>query len=367
MNLKLAWKERGVIADSFLSPFLKKEGCIMPSIGIIANPASGKDIRRLVSHATVIDNQEKTNIMKRIILGAQQLGVDHIYIMPDTFNIGYKAIESLGYSDELTCNVEVLSMKIYANLHDTTYAAKKMEEMNVSCIIVMGGDGTSRAAAKEITKTPLICISTGTNNVYPEMIEGTVAGMAAAVMASGRFPKEMLCSKSKVIEIYKNDEFIDIALIDAVISKNVVVGSRAIWNLEDIVEVIVSRANPASIGFSAIVGCKEMIDDEDDFGVSVNLTEDKYRVMAPIAAGVLKEVHMGEPAIFKLNDTYTIFADHNGMIAVDGEREVPFYKNEKLAFKITRGGPYRVNIQKALQIAQMNGFFNLANLAVAKG
>lgn len=27
----------------------------MPSIGIIANPASGKDIRRLISHASVID------------------------------------------------------------------------------------------------------------------------------------------------------------------------------------------------------------------------------------------------------------------------------------------------------------------------
>ena len=34
----------------------------MASIGIIANPASGKDIRRLVSYATTIDNQEKVNI-----------------------------------------------------------------------------------------------------------------------------------------------------------------------------------------------------------------------------------------------------------------------------------------------------------------
>ena len=35
----------------------------MPPIGIIANPASGKDIRRLLSHATVIDNNKKVNIM----------------------------------------------------------------------------------------------------------------------------------------------------------------------------------------------------------------------------------------------------------------------------------------------------------------
>ena len=40
----------------------------MTSIGIIANPASGKDIRRLVSYATTIDNNEKVNICKRIVL-----------------------------------------------------------------------------------------------------------------------------------------------------------------------------------------------------------------------------------------------------------------------------------------------------------
>ena len=34
----------------------------MASIGIIANPQSGKDIRRLVSYATTIDNNEKVNI-----------------------------------------------------------------------------------------------------------------------------------------------------------------------------------------------------------------------------------------------------------------------------------------------------------------
>jgi predicted polyphosphate/ATP-dependent NAD kinase len=57
----------------------------MSSIGLIANPVSGKDIRRLVSHATVIDNNEKVNIIERIILGAQPFGVDKIYVMPDSY------------------------------------------------------------------------------------------------------------------------------------------------------------------------------------------------------------------------------------------------------------------------------------------
>lgn len=49
------------------------------SIGLIANPASGKDIRRLVAHGTVFDNQEKVNIVRRIILACNAAGVQRIY------------------------------------------------------------------------------------------------------------------------------------------------------------------------------------------------------------------------------------------------------------------------------------------------
>ena len=48
----------------------------MKSIGIIANPASGKDIRRLVAYGSVFDNFEKTNIVKRILKALDALQVD---------------------------------------------------------------------------------------------------------------------------------------------------------------------------------------------------------------------------------------------------------------------------------------------------
>lgn len=330
----------------------------MSSIGIIANPASGKDIRRLVSHATVIDNHEKVNIVERMILGAQQCGVENVYIMPDTFNIGYRAIDNLCNSKELTSNVEVLSMKLRASLQDTVHAAKLMEEMKVGCIAVLGGDGTNRAVAKSIKDTPLISISTGTNNVYPEMLEGTVAGMAAAITASGKYMKESICKKDKKIEISINNEFIDIALVDAVISRNLFVGSKAIWNIEDIMKIVVSKAHPATIGFSAIVGCKRIIRDQDDFGAAVDLTEKKYSIIAPVAAGLIREIHMGEHKILKLNTEYTYSMESDGIIAVDGEREIPFQEKDRISFRITRDGPFRVNVRKALEDAQRSGFFN---------
>ena len=80
----------------------------MSSIGIIANPASGKDIRRLVSYATTIDNQEKVNIVKRIVLAAQSVGVDQIYFMPDSFQFGWIVIDDLEIDGKLTASCEVL-------------------------------------------------------------------------------------------------------------------------------------------------------------------------------------------------------------------------------------------------------------------
>ncbi|WZL73978.1 NAD(+)/NADH kinase [Clostridiaceae bacterium 35-E11] len=330
----------------------------MASIGIIANPASGKDIRRLVSHATVVDNNEKVNIVERIILGAQGCDVTKVYIMPDTFQIGYRVIDNLSTSKELTARVEILEMPINGNAKDSVEAAKRMEEMEIGCLVVLGGDGTNRAAAKVVKNMPMIGLSTGTNNVYPEMIEGTIAGMAAAVAASEKYALSEIGRKDKRIEIYKNKIFTDIALIDAVVSKNLVVGSKAIWHIEDMVKVIVSRANPASIGFSSLVGCKMIVKEEDDFGACIDLTDDTYKIVAPIAAGLIREIQMGEPQILQLHEGYSFTPEHKGMIAVDGEREVPFQAGDELIFKITRNGPYHVDIRKALETAQINGFFN---------
>lgn len=329
----------------------------MSTIGIIANPASGKDIRRLVSHATVVDNNEKVNIVKRIILAAQGGGVEKIYLMPDTFLIGYKAIDDLSISKELKIDVEVLDMKIKGSMIDTVNAAKIMEEKQVKCIIALGGDGTNRAVAKSITKTPLIGISTGTNNVYPEMIEGTVVGMAAAAIAKQVCDIDQSCLKDKRIEIYKDENLLDIALVDCVISKQTFVGSRAIWDMDNIVKVIVSRAHPASIGFSTIVGVKLIVNKEDNFGASVNVNSGDYLVMAPIAAGTMKEIEIDEPNIHKINEKIHLKMDYKGSIALDGEREILFKKDDEFTFVITRGGPSCVDIRKTLEAAQKNGFF----------
>ncbi|MCG8485225.1 MAG: ATP-NAD kinase, partial [Clostridia bacterium] len=161
------------------------------------------------------------------------------------------------------------------------------------------------------------------------------------------------------IEIYKNGKFSDIALIDAVISKKMFIGSRAIWDLEDIIKVIVSRCHPASIGFSSLLGCRTIITEEDDFGAyaDINCNNNDDRTMAPIAAGVIKLFNVSQPEIINFDQEYFYEPTERGIIALDGEREIPFKKEDKIVFKIVRKGPNRVNIKKAIEVAQRNGFF----------
>ena len=128
----------------------------MPTIGIIANPASGKDIRRLVSYATTIDNREKVNIVKRITLAAQSMGIDRILFMPDTFQIGRMVMADLARDGLLEAELCVLDMPITASYEDTIRAAELMEAMGAGCCVVLGGDGTSRAAAKGLDETPIL-------------------------------------------------------------------------------------------------------------------------------------------------------------------------------------------------------------------
>ena len=55
-----------------------------------------------------------------------------------------------------------------------------------AAVVLLGGDGTMRAAAPGLGDTPMLALSTGTNNAFPIMMEATVAGMAVGLIATGR-------------------------------------------------------------------------------------------------------------------------------------------------------------------------------------
>lgn len=328
----------------------------MASIGIIANPASGKDIRRIVSYATTIDNNEKVNICKRIVLAAGGLGVKDVVFMPDTFTMGYSVQYQLQDDGVLDSNINVLDFNFDGSVIDTVRSAGMMEKLGVGCIVVLGGDGTSRAAAKGIENTPMLSISTGTNNVYPAMMEGTVAGMAAAAAALAPDP-HAVCIRDKRVEVYVNGEYRDMALIDAVISDDAYIGARAIWDPRRMKHIIVSRCHPAAIGFSAVPGVYGIVEDTDDFGFAVELGEGGERVVAPIAAGILTPMEIKTARRLEFGEPYVFRAEEPCMIALDGEREVKLFAGDEASFVVRRAGPWRVKPRDALSLAAKLGMF----------
>lgn len=323
-------------------------------IGIIANPASGKDIRRLVAQGTVFDNMEKVNIIQRVLVVLHAAGISDIRMMPDAFGILEKASWAVERNLKIEVQAAPLDMHCKYDQGDTTRAAQLMREQGASCIITLGGDGTNRAVAKGCGDVPLIPISTGTNNVFPKMIEGTVAGMAAAVAEQA--PDSLVLRRCKLLHILKNGCDVDTALIDAVITEDRFIGSRAIWDAGDIRELFVTTARADSIGMSAIAGsfCPLMEDDPD--GLYIRTGVGAFQTQAPIAPGMMASIPIAEyqrmtPGA-KLRAATTA-----GMVALDGEREVHFDTEDVLEVAYGLDGPLTIEISHTLDAAAKGGFF----------
>ena len=113
-------------------------------VGIIANPASGKDIRRLVAHASTFDNNEKVNIVRRSLLGMDAVRVAQVWYLPDSYNIVVRAANGVPLALELC----PLPMDVIGNASDSFEAAARLAQIGAGALLTLGGDGTNRSVAK---------------------------------------------------------------------------------------------------------------------------------------------------------------------------------------------------------------------------
>ena len=111
-------------------------------------------------------------------------------------------------------------------------AAQLMREQGVACVIVIGGDGTNRVVTKGSGSMPLVPLSTGTNNAFPQFLESTLAGLAAGYYAVRHFSPATCTRPTKRLNLYRNGMLEDIALVDAAVCDYQFVGARAVWEAE---------------------------------------------------------------------------------------------------------------------------------------
>ena len=341
-------------------------GVLLSPVGIIANPAASKDIRRLVAQGRVVPDWEKVNVVRRAMLGLQSVGVDRVIAMPDSSHLVQRAADD----PHLSIEVELLRMSALYNEGDTIRAAAAMSELGVGCVITLGGDGTNRAVARGARDLPLVAISTGTNNVFPVMVEGTTAGMAAGLVANGSVPLEAASVQSKTIAVIIDGEDRDIALVDVALSKERFVATRAIWDMNTIYEVFLTRAEPSSIGLSSIGARLEAVSLADEGGLHYRIAEGGISddgsqvankdghvgVRAPIAPGSVPVVGIESWQRIADGQRVTIERRHS-TVALDGERSFSVNPDNLLEIEVRRDGPPVVSVDAALRHAAASGVF----------
>lgn len=318
----------------------------MSLVGIIANPASGTDIRRLVAYGSVFNNQEKVRMVRRILLGLEAAGVAQVRYMPDFYGIVERAL----YGIKTTMDVSVLTFEAKADQRDSTRAAEILAQRGADCVITLGGDGTNRVVAKGAGQMPILPVSTGTNNVFPYMIEGTIAGLAAGLIATKKVPPDEGTFSSTRLEIIIEDRPVDIAIVDAVVCDDVFIGSRAVWKLDKIRQVFLNRARPSSIGFSSIGGMIQTIAADEPAGLSMKLSPNGRSVTAPIGPGVVEKVSVETAETMNpCQDAAILF--NPCVIALDGERELEVKKGWKAAVRLSTDGPVVVDVEQTMAFA----------------
>ena len=66
-----------------------------PVVGIIANPVSARDIRRIVAYAGNMQITDRANIVLRLLAGLGAVGIERVLVMPENSGIRQHVMRGL--------------------------------------------------------------------------------------------------------------------------------------------------------------------------------------------------------------------------------------------------------------------------------
>lgn len=316
----------------------------MGVVGFVANPASGKDVRRFAAHASVFNNREKAAMMRRCLVGMQGVCDARVRYFADSHGITESALHALDIRGE------ALPIENTLDARDSTRAAELLRGCDV--VVSLGGDGTNRAIAKGWLDCPLIALSTGTNNAFPVMAEATTAGMAAGLIASGQVALTDVADETKVVHVDIDGEASDLALIDVVGTTDRFLGSKALFQPENWRFATVAVADPSAVGVAGVAGLLRPISRTENKGYTIFFAHGKERrfsVKAPIAPGKVDDVHVATARVEELHSPFSISGPL--ALAFDGERDRILKNGQAASIEIRRDGPMLVDIKRTLSIA----------------
>jgi hypothetical protein len=335
-------------------------------IGLIVNPRSGNDVRRVIASAGSSTLEEKVSIVRRVAKGAAAVGATHFVTNVEPHQVVRRATETMR-----DVTVDRIDEPIDHTEEDTTRAAARLRELGCVAVVVLGGDGTNRAAAKGWPDIPVVPLSTGTNNAFPYWVEPTVAGSAAGLLATGAVAADdAVLHAAKVVRVAMPDQPSlsrhaeapdrwELALIDAVAVADRWVGSLELFEPDTMRVAVLTRADPAAIGFSAVGGLLQPCGPRDPHGVLVRFAPvasgPPTVLRAPTAPGHYADVGIVECRPLPVGEPVEV--EGPVLLAFDGERKRRLHEGERAVLTIRADGPRVVDVAAVMAAAARAGLF----------
>jgi hypothetical protein len=209
-----------------------------------------------------------------------------------------------------------------------------------------------------------------------------VAGLAAGLVATGAVEADKVTFTSKRLEVRSDDRLVDIALIDVVVCMDLFIGSRALWDPARVREIVLTSAQPGSIGMSAVGSFLHPFDFRDAVGMYLEIGGEgrqarperevpdpdpersegegergSRRVLAPIAPGLIVPVEVRRYRLLSLEEEVILNSDAC-TLALDGERTIEVGRDQRLTVRLTNQGPRVVDIHRCMAEAARAGVFS---------
>ena len=353
-----------------------------PLLGVVANPVSARDIRRVVANAGNLQITDRVNIVLRLLQAARAAGVARALLMPDRGGIRALLERHLKRGDASLPEIGWLDFEPTSTVEDTFIATRLLQSAGAAAIVVLGGDGTHRAVVRELAGggsgrarhhggsshsvphslpnlLPIAGLSTGTNNAFPEMREPTITGLAAGLYAAGRIAPAEALAPNKLLEvtIHPRDGGAprrDIAIVDAVITHDRSVGARALWKTGSLAAAYLAFAEPEAIGLSSIGGLLQPVGRRERGGLAVQLSADPahtlFTLHAPIAPGLVLPVPVASWQRLVPDEPVTVLQTA-GTVALDGERELAFEAGDRVTVTLRENAFFTVDVARCMAAA----------------
>ena len=327
----------------------------MTTVGIVASPSAGKDLRRLVANAGSVGDVDKISFIRRAASGAIEGGATRLLYLDDARHLVERALDGIDSDERKAVELERIDIPTLGSSRDSVRAAEELAKQQVPVVLVFGGDGTNRDITKGWQDAPVVPISVGTNNVFPLTIEPTLGGMAAGLIAGGVVKLEKVAQRAKVIHVQFDDRENDRALVDVVLTDGGFIGARAIWNTDELRSAVFAISEPASVGLSSIGAALVHIPRTEDAGLFVEMGESQEIVRAPIAPGTYETIGIKNHQVISLDEQVVV--EGPGVLAFDGERDHVLTDGQTANLSIRRDGPWVINPAKTIELANKDNYF----------